>query len=316
MDIIFHYPPELLALLVDAVPKLCKSKKDLLLFFQGAGVPRDLLAPYELLHQTNRDALHKYHVTRELLAKLNEMGERSLRERREVLKRVTDFEDFSVCWKEDQAPARGLVAQVRDLVNVKDSFTRMAQEREAERHQHQAQKQAEIEMLHRKQAEMAEIQKDLCALFGETNPQKRGKALEDVLNRLFKAHNISVREAFTLKGNDGEGVIEQIDGVVELDGHVYFVEMKWWDKPLGKPEVSEHLVRVFFRAEGRAIILSYSGFSDAAVITCREALQQKIVVLCTLQEVVSAMERGEDIQALLKKKIHAAIVDKNPFLTE
>ena len=48
-----------------------------------------------------------------------------MRERREILNRVTRFDDFSVCWESDQATARGLVAQVRDLVNVKDSFTRM-----------------------------------------------------------------------------------------------------------------------------------------------------------------------------------------------
>jgi hypothetical protein len=133
MDISFHYPPELLGLLADAVPKLCKSKKDLLLFFQGAGVGRELLTTYTTLLRENKDAFNKYAVTKELPAKLNELGERSLRERREVVKRVTDCHDFSVCWENDQAAARGLVAQIRELVNVKDSFTRMNLERENER---------------------------------------------------------------------------------------------------------------------------------------------------------------------------------------
>ena len=34
----FQYPPELFALLVDAIPALCKAKKDVVLFFRGAGV--------------------------------------------------------------------------------------------------------------------------------------------------------------------------------------------------------------------------------------------------------------------------------------
>ena len=42
-DITFHYPPELFNLLVDAIPALNKSKKDVVLFFRGAGVPEDLL---------------------------------------------------------------------------------------------------------------------------------------------------------------------------------------------------------------------------------------------------------------------------------
>ena len=74
MDIAFHYPPELLKLLIEAIPKLCKAKRDVLLFFQGAGVSRQILAPYESLLQTNKEAFNKYHVTRELLTKLNETG--------------------------------------------------------------------------------------------------------------------------------------------------------------------------------------------------------------------------------------------------
>ena len=125
MDISFHYPPELFQLLIDAIPKLCKSKRDLLLFFQGAGVSQTILQSHEQLLRSDKNSFNKYHVTRELLTKINEQGESSLRVRREVLKRVTEFEDFSVCWDNDRAAARGLVAQIRDVINVKDSFTRM-----------------------------------------------------------------------------------------------------------------------------------------------------------------------------------------------
>ena len=30
-----------------------------------------------------------------------------------------------------------------------------------------------------------------------------------------------------LRGSEGEGVLEQIDGVIEFGGHLYLVEMKW-----------------------------------------------------------------------------------------
>jgi restriction system protein len=91
MEIIFHYPPELLSLLIETLPRLCKTKRDLLVFFQGAGVNRNMLSPYDELLRTNRDAFKKHIVTRELLTKLNELGERSLRERRELLKRLPSF---------------------------------------------------------------------------------------------------------------------------------------------------------------------------------------------------------------------------------
>jgi len=40
-DAAFHYPPDLLEQLLDPIPLLCKSKKGVLLFFQGAGVPAE-----------------------------------------------------------------------------------------------------------------------------------------------------------------------------------------------------------------------------------------------------------------------------------
>ncbi len=315
MDIVFHYPPELLALLIDAVPKLCKSKRDLLLFFQGAGVSRDVLAPYEALLRENKESFNKYPVTRELLTKLNEAGEGTLRERRELLKRVTEFDDFSVCWETDQAPARGLVAQIRDLVNVKDSFTRMRLEREAERKRRLAEQEARLEAERARKEKVARVRSDFFALFAETNAQRRGKALEIGLNSLFAAYGINVREAFSVKGQCGEGVVEQIDGLVEVDGHLYLVELKWWNTPLGTAEVSPHLVRLFGRGgQARGVFISYSDYTPAAIATCRDAMAGgAIVVLCKLQEVVDLLEREGDLVSWLKAKVTTAIADKNPF---
>ncbi len=315
MDISFHYPPELLSLLKEAVPKLCKSKKDLLLFFQGAGVGRDLLAPYTALLRDNKDAFNKYTVTRDLLAKLNEAGERSLRERREIVKRVTEFHDFSVCWENDQAAARGLVSQIRDLINVKDSFTRINIEREQERKARLAEQEARStgEKAHR--AKIAEVKSKLFALFGEADAHRRGNALEAVLNSLFAAYGILVKEAFTIKGRCAEGVIEQIDGLVEIDGQLYLVELKWWNAPLGTAEVSPHLVRIFSRGgQARGLFISYSEFTQPAIATCRDVLAGgAVVILSKLQEIVELLNREADLKKWLKAKATAAIAEKNPF---
>jgi hypothetical protein len=314
MDISFHYPPELLNLLNETLPKLCRSKKDLLLFFQGAGVGRDLLAPYDSLLRKNKDGFNKYPVTRELLAKLNELGERSLRARREILKRVTEFHDFSVCWKNDEAPARGLVAQIRELVNVKDSFTRINLEREQEHKARLAEQEVRLAAEKERKAKLATVKSQLYALFAEPDAHKRGKALEAVLNSLFAAYGILVRETFTLKGRCGEGVIEQIDGLVEIDGHLYLVEMKWWNTALGTAEVSPHIVRVFGRGgQARGLFISYSEFTEPAITTCRDALAGGVVVvLSKLQEIVDLLDREADIKKWLKVKVTAAIADKNP----
>jgi hypothetical protein len=315
VNIIFHYPPELLGLLIETLPKLCKTKKDLLLFFQGAGVDQSLLSPYRALLDSDRDAFKKPIVARELLTKLNELGERSLRERREILKRVTEFQDFSVCWETDQAAARGLVAQVRDLVNVKDAFTRMSIEREQERKQRLADEARKAQALGKRRQELGEIKQSFFALFAESNPYKRGKALEAVLNRYFKSSGISVSEAITLKGDPGSGIVEQIDGVVQIRGQLYLVEVKWEQETLGREKVAPHLVRVFSRGLAGGIFISYSDYSPAAVTDCKEALRDKVIVLCKLDEFVRALEEEANLSDILHGKIDAAVIQKNPFFS-
>lgn len=317
MDISFHYPPELLQVLIDTLPKLCKSKNDLLLFFRGVGVSNLDLVPYQELLKSNRAAFNKYHVARELLTKLNEQGERSLRVRRELLKRVVEFDDFSVCWENDRAAARGLVAQIRDLINVKDSFTRMRNEKDAEKRQRIEQQQAAVTEQIARKARRDKVKNDLYRLFGEADAHKRGKSLEGVLNEMFACQDVLVRQSFTIRGSCSEGVIEQIDGLIELAGHSYLVEMKWWNAPLGISELAPHLVRLFGRGgQARGLFVSYTAFTAPAIAECRDALAGgAVIVLATLQEIVDLLERDGDLQSWLKRKVDAAIVDKNPLFT-
>lgn len=197
MDSTFHYPPELMNLLIDTIPLLNRSENDVFLFFRGAGVSNQLIQqPYQQW-QRDKNSINKYEIVREVLSKLNEKGDVYLRERREILKRVVEFESFSSCWPADHFKARGLVAEIQKVVNVKDSFTRMTKERDAERQGRIAQINAKHEMVRKKEEQIINIKDELFALFSETNPQKRGKVLESVLNRLFKANGVLVREAFT-----------------------------------------------------------------------------------------------------------------------
>jgi hypothetical protein len=316
IDITFHYPPELMNLLIDVIPLLNRSKKDVFLFFRGAGVSEVLMDGPHQEWKRDQKTITKYEIVRQVLTKLNEKGEGCLRERREVLKRVVEFENFSVCWETDKLKAKGLIAEIRDVVNVKDSFTRMRQEREREHKQRIDDEEAEKTVLQQKLETIEKVKQDLFGLFSLKDPPKRGKKLESILNRLFKVFDIGLREAFALTGSEGEGVVEQIDGVVDIDGHLYFVEMKWWDTPLGVPEISQHLVRVYSRAEGRAIIISASDFTAPAVNICKEALHQKVVVLCTLEEIIKLLECRSDLKDFFRKKAQSAIINKNPFYRE
>ncbi|WP_206663853.1 hypothetical protein [Robertmurraya kyonggiensis] len=135
MDEIYHYPPELSNLLVDTIPLLFRSKKDVLVFFKGSGVSKQYTLDIENRVRVDRQSVTKYEIVRVVLSRLNEAGEKALRERREILKRIVEFESFSTCWPDDQLKARGLVAEIQKVINTKDAFTRMkiAREKEVEK---------------------------------------------------------------------------------------------------------------------------------------------------------------------------------------
>jgi hypothetical protein len=312
IEIIHHYPPEILNLLVHTIPLLCRSKNDVLVFFKGAGVPMAVTADFRQKLATDRDSVNKYEIVREVLVRLNDKGEATLRERREVLKRVIEFEDFSTCWPNDQLKAKGLVAEIRRVVDVKDSFGRMRLEQEVERKKRLEEENRKIAAQEERRARLEQVKKDLYMLFGLADAHKRGNQLENVLNRLFQTAGILVREAFRRVPPTGEGVVEQIDGVIELDGEIYLVEMKWWDKRLGTGEVSQHLVRVFSRHCARGLLISYSEFTDPAITMCKDSLARMVVVLCGLQEIVQLLEREGDLAEFLRTKVRAAVIDKNP----
>jgi restriction system protein len=208
-----------------------------------------------------------------------------------------------------------LVAQIRDVVNVKDTFTRINIEREQERKQRVSVETAKTDQARKRSAEFAAVKQQLFALFAESNPYKRGKALEAALNRYFKFSDILVTEAITLKGDPGTGIVEQVDGVVELKSSLYLVEMKWEAESLGREKVAPHLVRVFNRSMAGGIFISYSGYTVAAIQDCKEALRDKTIILCKLEELVRALEQERDLKELLHAKIEAAVIHKSPLFT-
>lgn len=311
----FHYPPHIFDLLVETIARLNRGKKGVVLFFRGAGVAEDDLAEVDRAVKLNAASINKFDIVRNVLTKVNARGDTGLRPRREIIKRVVEFENFEVCWPEDMLKAKGLVASVREAVDAKDSFTRMRQERDTERDQTLSRVRAEQVAASEKRERIDGLNSRLAALFGmDDQPQVRGKLLEAVLNDLFKAFGIHVREDFRRKDPDSAVVLEQIDGVIELDGAVHLVEMKWLKEPVGVGEFLPHLSRLFLRANAHGIFISTSGYTEPVIKECTTALSHKTIFLCSLQEIVMLLQRQDDLVAFLKKKSRAAIIEKNPYL--
>ena len=69
----------------------------MILFFQGAGVAPEDLAEVDRAVRTKPDTISKYEIARNILTRLNARGDSGLRARREVIRRVTEFESFETC---------------------------------------------------------------------------------------------------------------------------------------------------------------------------------------------------------------------------
>jgi len=310
---VWHYPPELIELTVKAVALLNRGKEGELDFFRGAGVPRSMLSDLEQQAATDRHAISKAEIARRVITRLNDAGDRMIGPRREILNRIVRTESFDHCWPDDRLPAKGVVAEIRDVVNKRDSFTRMKQERDRERDERVRAIREATERRERQQAAREQVRRDLFALFGEQNPYTRARGLEGMLNRLFALDGLGIREAFHVVGDEAEGIVEQVDGVIELDGEIYLVEVKWLAKPVGAAEISPHLVRLFSRGEARGIFISQSPFTEPAIAQSKQALAQKVSILCEFEEIVHLLEHQADVARYFREKVRAAITEKRPL---
>ena len=131
-DMVFHFSADLITQLVNGIPTLFRGKKEVLLFCKGAGVPQQMLQDLSEMVEKDKDSIKKVDMVCTVISRLNEAGERALGPRRQILQRVCDFEDFTYCWPEDQPRARAAVSEIRRLVDVKDTFTRMRDVAEGE----------------------------------------------------------------------------------------------------------------------------------------------------------------------------------------
>ncbi|MFG2634218.1 restriction endonuclease [Streptomyces sp. NPDC048362] len=311
-DDAYHWSPELLDLLVDTVPRLSKSKDGVLTFLRSAGISEAMLTPYREQLKIDRSAVNKFKMVRAVLGQLNEQGDQALGVRRELLRRVVEFQEFSVLWPEDQPVARGLIAGVRDIVNTKDAFTRMNQEREAERKERLATQRAEQEEKSRKKRRFQDLQTQLASLFKLDDPHVRGIALERLLNEIFASSGVLIRDSFTLRNEAGQAT-EQLDGVIAVNGVEYIVEVKWWAKPVDIDPMCRQLVRVFNRAEVRGLFISASGYTAPAVDECVRALTSRVIVLGELRELALLLEREGDIAEWVQEKARLATLERRPL---
>ncbi|MBN8568804.1 MAG: restriction endonuclease [Ignavibacteria bacterium] len=311
---IFHFPPDLFELLVQVIPLLNKSKQSVLDFFEGSGISTNIFK--DVIHKVrfDKNSISKYEIARQILLRINQDNDKYLRERRELLKRVIEFEAYSSCWPSDQYKAKGFVSEIQKIVGIKDSFTRINKEREKEAQQRIEENKKRLEVISKKKEDIRKVKLDFYSLFGESNHQLRGKKLESVLNSLFRAYNILIKEDFKRNGSNDEGILEQIDGIIEINNKIFFVEMKWTKDKISSDSIFAHLGRVYHRSAAQGIYISASGYSASGLEASRDAIiKGTLLVLFDLEEFVKILENEIDLKEYIDKKIETAVIHKLPY---
>lgn len=313
MALSYHFPPDLFNLLVDAIPRINRTKKDLLAFFKNVGTPTSLLNKYYSLINYDPKQISKKDITREVLESLNSKDtDEYLGIRRQLLQRVVDFTAFNTCYDNDVDSAKARIYEIKQLVNLKDSVTKHEQFIENERNEKLKAKQQQLSRIVTSKTKFDTIANDFNKLFTITNPQLRGKSLETVLNELFTFFKIGIRESFCIADEESGKIYEQIDGTIELNNYLTLVEMKWEHDPIGVNPLSRFMTRLFVRSNVDGIIISYSSFTDTAPPIAKEGLSQRTIALIDLQDISKILTLKKDLPEYLTSLIREVRLTKNP----
>lgn len=266
-------PSDIFELIVDTIPRLVKGKVSVIQFFESCGVPWVHLIEVKRALAENRERITKYQIARMVVSKLNELGEVELRSRRDVLRRVVEWEDYAGSFANDRERAELNVHRLRKLTGMKDAVTRLKQDLQTERLRAAQERELDARARRAKEDARSALKDRFASVFAELHPQTRGKRLERVLNDYFRLEGILVREDFRVVDAPTGMTFEQIDGAVELGGQLFLVEMKWWKESLGAAEVGYFANKVWSHPDCGGLLIAHPG----VIIPAYNQLQDGII---------------------------------------
>jgi hypothetical protein len=119
---------------------------------------------------------------------------------------------------------------------------------------------------------LKELHDQFLIIATDTNAQRRGYALEKLLNGLFNLFDLDAKQSFKIMG-------EQIDGSFTYDSQDYLLEAKWQKKPVDAGD----LYKFGGKIEGKfkstvGLFISLDGFSSECTQTGSPVLKSMILM--------------------------------------
>ncbi|MFB0845270.1 hypothetical protein [Paenibacillus oleatilyticus] len=228
-----------------------------------------------------------------------------------IIKTASEWNQFHLA--DNEYEARATVQKAREVLDVLDLW----EEKEARQRQ-QAREKAEKEKYVQKEKELIKQLQLLLLMYDSISgknehPQSRGTMLEDIVNRLFNAYDLTeqltVLQAFR-RNNNGE----QIDGAFKLDGWHYIVEMKWTSQVSGIRELDSLLGKVSRSGkQTMGVFISINGWSSHVVDLLKQN-PEKSIFLMSGYDLRLALTKQVDLIRMLHIKLSKLNLEAEPFV--
>jgi hypothetical protein len=140
------------------------------------------------------------------------------------------------------------------------------------------------------------VEADWDRLKSLTDPHRRGYEFQRFIGSLFHRRHYSVTP------NPGAGGSRQVDLMATMGDEAYLIEVKWWNKPLGLPELQDFKDRLKRTPPSViGILISYSGFRAPAIQRVEQKTKRSIL-LVNGDEIERAIEHDGDLIRMLRQK--------------
>jgi len=291
---------------IEAIATLVNIKATMInLLLVPAGVPADIYKPlFNLRDPITGGPLSKRKVAPLIIEGLQNNPNKN-QIIRSILKLTAQWTDFSLAHNEFEAratvqKAQEVLKQVGETETKEQIHAEMIHQAEVKR-----QEQERLVGFNKEADLILRMFDDLCV---DEDHQHRGFLLQDLLNRLFSLHGITIFKSFTR--NQGG---EQIDGAFILEGWHYLVECRWRGKAADIRQLDGLLGQV--ERSGKqttGLFLSMNRWSENVVPLLKQN-PNKSIILMDGYDLRCVLARTADLQDFLLTKIAKLNLEAEPF---
>jgi len=277
--------------LQEAIVQACGTvfwyKKPLKALLIRAGVPAPLVEKYW-------EAPSKYILVRDVLAELDDRGEVGVRVQHQLARELAAMQ--TVANPDQREAGLAALAELRTVAKqegiVEDEEKTRKKERRLAAEESQRVAAARAKGL-------AELNGTYMALLTrEQDPQQRGYELEQLLEGLFRLHDIPFTPPFRKRN------VEQTDGFFKFEGFEYLIEARWRKTPPDLADLRAFSGKVRGKIEStRGLFVSVAGFRSEVLAEAGGLLN---LVLMDGQDLALILEGRISLREALRTKLDRA----------